>query len=105
MFACASDPADVDLENMLVPSLPDRRFKTQTEVALIASYSVRQSEQDNKWLSFYAMAGGSHFDAAVNEVGGQALAGDGGLLRPSLRSSPCQARMQQGQKQAQRSTT
>ena len=71
-------------------------------LALEEESSVRHEFLDGE---IYAMAGGSHFDAAVNEVGGQALAGDGGLLRPSLRSSPCQARMQQGQKQAQRSTT
>ena len=63
------------------------RFQTQTEVVNFPSYTVRQSEADNPWLRFYEMAGGSHVDARINEVGGQALVRDLGLP-PSFCPSP-----------------
>jgi len=81
---------DGDPRNLLAPSVPTMRFQTQTEVVLFPSYTVRQSEQDNAWLRFYEMAGGSHVDAAINEVGGQALVRDLGLP-PSFCPAPALA--------------
>jgi hypothetical protein len=71
--------ADGDPRNFLYSTVPTMRFQTQTEVVNFPSYTVRQSEADNRWLRFYEMAGGSHVDARINEVGGQALVRDLGL--------------------------
>ncbi len=79
--------ADGDPRNFLYSSVPTMRFQTQTEVVNFPSYTVRQSEADNPWLRFYEMAGGSHVDARINEVGGQALVRDLGLP-PSFCPSP-----------------
>lgn len=79
--------ADGDPRNFLYPNVPTMRFQTQTEVVNFPSYTVRQSEADNRWLRFYEMAGGSHVDARINEVGGQALVRDLGLA-PSFCPDP-----------------
>ncbi len=68
-----------DARNMLLGDAPTFRFQTQTEVVGFGAYQVRQSEQDNPALRFYEMAGGSHVDAEINVVGGQALVRDLGL--------------------------
>jgi hypothetical protein len=52
-----------------------------------AAYQVTQSESDNPALRFYEMAGGSHVDAQINMVGGQALVRDLGL-QPSFCPDP-----------------
>jgi hypothetical protein len=65
-----------DARNLLLTDVPTIRFQTQTEVVNFPSYPVRQSEADSPWLRFYEMAGGSHVDAQINEVGGQALVRD-----------------------------
>ena len=70
---------DGDSRNFLYPTAPTMRFQTQTEVVNFPSYTVRQTEADNSLLRFYEMAGGSHVDAAINAVGGQALVRDLGL--------------------------
>jgi hypothetical protein len=76
-----------DSRNLLYPTVPTMRFQTQTEVVNFPSYTVRQSEADNSLLRFYEMAGGSHVDARINEVGGQALVRDLGLP-PSFCPAP-----------------
>jgi hypothetical protein len=72
---------DGDSRNLLYPTVPTMRFQTQTEVVGFPSYTVRQNEEgeDEPLLRFYEMAGGSHVDAAINAVGGQALVRDLGL--------------------------
>ncbi len=76
-----------DARNKLLGSAPTFRFQTQTEVIGFNAYVVRQSEQDNPALRFYEMAGGSHVDAAINVIGGQALVRDLGLP-PSFCPAP-----------------
>jgi hypothetical protein len=66
---------------------PVIRFQTQTEVVGFGAYLVRQSEPDFPLLRFYEMAGGSHVDAQLNAVGGQALVRDLGLP-PSFCPAP-----------------
>lgn len=78
---------DGDLRNFLDPDVPTMRFQTQTEVVGFPSYTVRQDETDNPLLRFYEMAGGSHVDAQLNVVGGQALVRDLGLP-PSFCPNP-----------------
>ena len=68
-----------DARNMLLGDAPTFRFQTQTEVVGFSAYLVRQSESDNAMMRFYEMAGGSHVDAEINVVGGQALVRDLGL--------------------------
>lgn len=70
---------DGDLRNFLLGDAPQFRFQTQTEVVGFGAYNVRQSEQDNPAVRFYEMAGGSHVDAEINVIGGQALVRDLGL--------------------------
>ena len=72
---------------MLLSDAPTFRFQTQTEVVGFGAYNVRQSEQDNPAMRFYEMAGGSHVDAQINAVGGQALVRDLGLP-PSFCPAP-----------------
>jgi hypothetical protein len=76
-----------DARNFLLTPVPTIRFQTQTEIVNFPSYTVRQSEQDSPWLRFYEMAGGSHVDAQINQVGGQALVRDLGLP-PSFCPAP-----------------
>jgi hypothetical protein len=76
-----------DARNMLLGEAPTFRFQTQTEVVGFGAFLVRQSEQDNPAMRFYEMAGGSHVDAQINVVGGQALVRDLGLP-PSFCPSP-----------------
>lgn len=78
---------DGDARNFLLTAVPTLRFQTQTEIVNFPSYTVRQSEQDSPWLRFYEMAGGSHVDAQINQVGGQALVRDLGLP-PSFCPAP-----------------
>jgi len=68
-----------DARNMLLSDAPSFRFQTQTEVVGFGAFLVRQSESDNPNMRFYEMAGGSHVDAEINVVGGQALVRDLGL--------------------------
>ena len=68
-----------DARNMLLGDAPTFRFQTQTEVVGFSAYLVRQSESDNAMMRFYEMAGGSHVDAEINVIGGQALVRDLGL--------------------------
>jgi hypothetical protein len=68
--------SDGDQRNLLLGDAPTFRFQTQTEVVGFGAYLVRQSEQDNPALRFYEMAGGSHVDAEINVIGGQALVRD-----------------------------
>ena len=76
-----------DARNFLLGDAPTIRFQTQTEVVGFPSYTVRQDENDNPMLRFYEMAGGSHVDAQLNVVGGQALVRDLGLP-PSFCPAP-----------------
>lgn len=76
-----------DARNFLLTPVHTMRFQTQTEVVGFPSYTVRQSEPGSPWLRFYEMAGGSHVDARLNELGGQALVRDLGLP-PSFCPSP-----------------
>lgn len=76
-----------DARNFLLGDAPTFRFQTQTEVVGFPSYTVRQDENDNPALRFYEMAGGSHVDAQINAVGGQALVRDLGLP-PSFCPAP-----------------
>lgn len=78
---------DGDARNFLLTPVHTMRFQTQTEVVEFPSYTVRQSEPGSPWLRFYEMAGGSHVDARLNEVGGQALVRDLGLP-PSFCPAP-----------------
>lgn len=78
---------DGDARNKLIVPAPAFRFQTQTEVVGFPSWTVRQSEAESPWMRFYEMAGGSHVDARINEVGGQALVRDLGLP-PSFCPSP-----------------
>ena len=68
-----------DMRNFILADAPALRFQTQTEVIGFGAYLVRQSESDNPMMRFYEMAGGSHVDAELNFVGGQALVRDLGL--------------------------
>ncbi len=68
-----------DERNLTQVYAPVIRFQTQTEVVGFGAYLVRQSETDFPLLRFYEMAGGSHVDAHLNSVGGQALVRDLGL--------------------------
>ncbi len=68
-----------DVRNMILSDAPVIRFQTQTEVINFGAYLVRQSEPAYPTLRFYEMAGGSHVDAQINAVGGQALVRDLGL--------------------------
>jgi len=68
-----------DDRNLTRVNAPVVRFQTQTEIVNFPSYLVRQSETDFPLLRFYEMAGGSHVDAHLNAVGGQALVRDLGL--------------------------
>ena len=76
-----------DARNTLLGDAPTFRFQTQTEVIGFGAYLVRQSEWDNPMMRFYEMAGGSHVDAEINFIGGQALVRDLGLP-PSFCPSP-----------------
>ena len=76
-----------DERNLTVVDAPVIRFQTQTEIVNFPSFPVRQSEVDFPLLRFYEMAGGSHVDAQLNAVGGQALVRDLGL-EPSFCPSP-----------------
>ena len=76
-----------DPRNLTVVDAPVIRFQTQTEVVNFPSYPVRQTEQDYGLLRYYEMAGGSHVDAQLNAVGGQALVRDLGLP-PSFCPAP-----------------
>jgi hypothetical protein len=76
-----------DNRNLMQVDAPVVRFQTQTEVVLFPSFPVRQSEDDYPNLRFYEMAGGSHVDAQLNAVGGQALVRDLGLP-PSFCPAP-----------------
>lgn len=71
--------AQGDDRNLTRVDAPVIRFQTQTEVVNFPSFPVRQSEIDFPLLRFYEMAGGSHVDAQLNAVGGQALVRDLGL--------------------------
>jgi hypothetical protein len=74
-----------DPRNMTWVDAPAIRFQTQTEVVGFGAYQVRQPETD--LFRFYEMAGGSHVDAQLNAVGGQALVRDLGLP-PSFCPAP-----------------
>jgi hypothetical protein len=76
-----------DARNMLLSDAPSFRFQTQTEVVGFGAFAVRQSESDNPMMRFYEMAGGSHVDADINVIGGQALVRDLGLP-PSFCPTP-----------------
>ncbi len=76
-----------DDRNLTRVNAPVVRFQTQTEVVNFPSFPVRQTETDFPLLRFYEMAGGSHVDAQLNEVGGQALVRDLGLA-PSFCPAP-----------------
>ncbi|MFK7887823.1 MAG: alpha/beta hydrolase domain-containing protein [Gammaproteobacteria bacterium] len=76
-----------DDRNLTRVDAPVIRFQTQTEVVNFPSFPVRQSEEDYPLLRFYEMAGGSHVDAQLNAVGGQALVRDLGLP-PSFCPAP-----------------
>jgi len=76
-----------DERNLTRVDAPVIRFQTQTEVVNFPSYPVRQLEKDYPLLRFYEMAGGSHVDANLNAVGGQALVRDLGLP-PSFCPAP-----------------
>ena len=76
-----------DNRNLTQVDAPVVRFQTQTEVVLFPSFPVRQSEEDYPNLRFYEMAGGSHVDAQLNAVGGQALVRDLGFP-PSFCPAP-----------------
>ena len=65
-----------DQRNYMLGDAPQFRFQTQTEVVGFGAYVVRQDEGDNPATRFYEMAGGSHVDAELNEIGGQALVRD-----------------------------
>jgi hypothetical protein len=65
-----------DARNMLLSDAPTFRFQTQTEVLGFGAFLVRQDEDDNPAMRFYEMAGGSHVDAELDVVGGQALVRD-----------------------------
>ncbi len=68
-----------DPRNWVRTDAPVIRFQTQTEVIGFDAHRARQTEADFPRLRFYEMAGGAHVDAALNAVGGQALARDLGL--------------------------
>jgi len=76
-----------DARNLADVDAPVIRFQNQTEVVNFPSYPVRQSEADYPLLRFYELAGGSHVDAHLNSIGGQALARDLGLP-PSFCPAP-----------------
>jgi hypothetical protein len=76
-----------DARNVLLTPAPAFRFQTQTEVVGFPSYPTRQSEDTSPWMRYYEMAGGSHVDARLNVVGGQALVRDLGLP-PSFCPAP-----------------
>jgi hypothetical protein len=88
-------PTDSTPENLTVGdprtftrvNAPVIRFQTQTEVVGFGAFLVRQSGPDFPQLRFYEMAGGSHVDAQLNAVGGQALVRDLGLP-PSFCPAP-----------------
>lgn len=74
-----------DARNLIRVGVPVIRFQNQNEV--IGAYVVRQWEVDFPLVRFYEMAGGSHVDAHLNFVGGQALGRDLGLP-PSFCPTP-----------------
>lgn len=76
-----------DARNFLLSDAPTFRFQTQTEVVGFGAFLVRQDEHDNPAMRFYEMAGGSHVDAELDVVGGQALVRDLGLP-PSFCATP-----------------
>jgi len=74
-----------DARTFIQVDAPVIRFQSQTEVVGFGAYQVRQPETD--LFRFYEMAGGSHVDAQLNAVGGQALVRDLGLP-PSFCPTP-----------------
>jgi hypothetical protein len=74
-----------DARTFIQVNAPVIRFQSQTEVVGFGAYQVRQPETD--LFRFYEMAGGSHVDAQLNAVGGQALVRDLGLP-PSFCPAP-----------------
>ncbi len=73
------DHVSGDPRNLLQVRAPVIRFQTQTEVITFDAYRVRQNEADYPMLRFFEMAGGSHVDAHLNVMGGQAQTRDLGL--------------------------
>ena len=68
-----------DPRNFIRVDVPVVRLQTQTEVIGFGSYRVRQDDKESTLVRTYEVAGGSHVDAHLNEVGGIALARDLGL--------------------------
>jgi hypothetical protein len=68
-----------DPRNLIRVDVPVVRLQTQTEVIGFGSYRVRQDDQEFPLVRTYEVAGGSHVDAHLDEVGGIALARDLGL--------------------------
>lgn len=68
-----------DPRNLIAVAAPVVRLQTQTEVIGFGSYRVRQRDTDFPLVRTYEVAGGSHVDAHLDEVGGKALARDLGL--------------------------
>lgn len=68
-----------DPRNLIRVEAPVVRLQTQTEVIGFGSYRVRQADKDFPMVRTYEVAGGSHVDAHLDEVGGIALARDLGL--------------------------
>ena len=71
--------AEGDPRNFIRVSVPVVRLQTQTEVVGFESYRVRQYEAEFPLVRTYEIAGGSHVDAHLDEIGGIALARDLGL--------------------------
>ncbi len=68
-----------DPRNLIRVNAPVVRLQTQTEVIGFGSYRVRQDDAEFPLVRTYEVAGGSHVDAHLDEVGGFALARDLGL--------------------------
>lgn len=68
-----------DPRNLIRVNAPVVRLQTQTEVIGFGSYRVRQDDQEFSLVRTYEIAGGSHVDEHLDEVGGIALARDLGL--------------------------
>jgi hypothetical protein len=68
-----------DPRNLIRVDVPVVRLQTQTEVIGFGSYRVRQDDKEFPLVRTYEVAGGSHVDAHLDEVGGIALARDLGL--------------------------
>ncbi len=68
-----------DPRNFIRVDVPVVRLQTQTEVIGFGSYRVRQNDNEFPLVRTYEVAGGSHVDAHLDEVGGIALARDLGL--------------------------